>query len=513
MLRFRGTKSKGANLRSVAILLLFGQGVGFSDYELSCEVFRGKGHLGRMTGLQGFYLASPVTSSPWQGNMAKYSKSMNVRRLVLFKANSMLPTRATNGDNLISGIGKRVEQSRRCEVAQAEASAISLDVWSSDRTIDMILPNEGDEIINVLENEVTAKCGHALEASSLIATVAAETKVAGTDLATRAQLNGQDYVQGPTEIAGMVPSECKSVSEVKKRCNFWQILENDLSLLTNAFEGFKEDLPSLNKTLQKAVRLRLWENPSAVQAISTPIPQSHTPGLSGLDLAVADFAAMKGYLLMAIGWLRGWQIPLEPCYDPQLIAAYFNRRPHVLLFRILQVSAVFGSAIFQLELEKFLNPAELTDSKTQRRGAELIKGALISLGPSFIKVIPCLPVESLGQSLSTRPDLIGAIPAKVSILIFGRTRGPISTLFCDLSERPVAAASFGQVYKGRTTDGQDVAVKVQRPDLLWSIALDIYILRMGTFLFQQLDVLRKVAKRRSDLKLYADELGLGFFGS
>jgi predicted unusual protein kinase regulating ubiquinone biosynthesis (AarF/ABC1/UbiB family) len=36
-----------------------------------------------------------------------------------------------------------------------------------------------------------------------------------------------------------------------------------------------------------------------------------------------------------------------------------------------------------------------------------------------------------------------------------------------------------KVYKGITTDGQEVAIKVQRPDLLHLVALDVYILRLG----------------------------------
>ncbi|KAI5082203.1 hypothetical protein GOP47_0001946 [Adiantum capillus-veneris] len=372
----------------------------------------------------------------------------------------MLSSRATN-----AGIEKRLGQSTRCDLAQADASTISLDVWS------------------------------------------------GTVKSSSGKVNGQNRAQDSMEIAGMAPSKSRNVSEVQKRSKFWQILENDKTLMKNAFEGFKEGLPSVNKTMQKAVTLSLWEDASAIQSINIPVTQCYRQGLSGLDLAVADFIAVKGYLLMALGWLRALQIPLEPCYDPELIADYFNRRPHVLLFRVLQVSAVFGSALFQLQLEKFLKPGDWTESRAQRRGAELIKGALVSLGPTFIKV---------GQSLSTRPDLIGTIPAKVFSemqdnlppfstceavsIIEEELGGSIGTIFSDFSEKPVAAASFGQVYKGRTIDGHDVAVKVQRPNLLLSIALDIYILRIG------LDVLRKVAKRRSDLKLYADELGHGFFG-
>ena len=52
-----------------------------------------------------------------------------------------------------------------------------------------------------------------------------------------------------------------------------------------------------------------------------------------------------------------------------------------------------------------------------------------------------------------------------------------STLFAELSDEPVAAASLGQVYRGRLHSGEEVAVKVQRPSIGESIAIDMLLLR------------------------------------
>lgn len=49
--------------------------------------------------------------------------------------------------------------------------------------------------------------------------------------------------------------------------------------------------------------------------------------------------------------------------------------------------------------------------------------------------------------------------------------------FSHLSDEPVAAASLGQVYRGTLADGTDVAVKVQRPDMMRIIALDMHLIR------------------------------------
>lgn len=51
-------------------------------------------------------------------------------------------------------------------------------------------------------------------------------------------------------------------------------------------------------------------------------------------------------------------------------------------------------------------------------------------------------------------------------------------MFSEFSPEPVAAASLGQVYRARLkSDGREVAIKVQRPDIMNQIALDMHFLR------------------------------------
>jgi aarF domain-containing kinase len=60
---------------------------------------------------------------------------------------------------------------------------------------------------------------------------------------------------------------------------------------------------------------------------------------------------------------------------------------------------------------------------------------------------------------------------------FGR---PVETVFTSLSDKPVAAASLGQVYRATLVPemgGGEVAVKVLRPGVLEQVGLDLYIMR------------------------------------
>lgn len=113
-----------------------------------------------------------------------------------------------------------------------------------------------------------------------------------------------------------------------------------------------------------------------------------------------------------------------------------------------------------------------------------IRGVIEELGPTFVK---------LAQILSNRPDLIpqrllaefeklqSQVPAfefeEVQKIIIEETGKPIEETFRYLSQKPVGAASIGQVHKGKLVTGEMVAVKVQRPNIILTIETDISILK------------------------------------
>ena len=118
--------------------------------------------------------------------------------------------------------------------------------------------------------------------------------------------------------------------------------------------------------------------------------------------------------------------------------------------------------------------------------------ALEELGPTFIK---------LGQVLSTRPDLIGPdylielarlqdnVPAfafaQVEEIFVAETGRKPDEIFQEFSQEPLAAASIGQVHRGRLADGREVVVKVQRPDIEKNITVDLEILAHLASLMEQ----------------------------
>jgi ubiquinone biosynthesis protein len=117
---------------------------------------------------------------------------------------------------------------------------------------------------------------------------------------------------------------------------------------------------------------------------------------------------------------------------------------------------------------------------TGKRGKPDYAGAFRAIGPAAIK---------LGQSLATRPDLVGeeaannllALQDSLPPVPFAQIRAaiessfgqPIERLFAEIDPEPVGAASIAQVHKGVTTDGRKVAIKVLRPGIREKFARDI----------------------------------------
>jgi predicted unusual protein kinase regulating ubiquinone biosynthesis (AarF/ABC1/UbiB family) len=167
-------------------------------------------------------------------------------------------------------------------------------------------------------------------------------------------------------------------------------------------------------------------------------------------------------------------------YNPQAIASYYNKRLWLVIWRAITIVWLFAGFLIGILLDRSVGNTEL--NKYQR--AEQLREILTELGPTFIKV---------GQSLSTRPDLVrqdyldeliklqDQLPPFDNELamqiIETQLKQSVEELYKEISPRPVAAASLGQVYKARLYSGEEVAVKVQRPNLLPTITRDLYLLR------------------------------------
>jgi ubiquinone biosynthesis protein len=122
------------------------------------------------------------------------------------------------------------------------------------------------------------------------------------------------------------------------------------------------------------------------------------------------------------------------------------------------------------------------DGQPSQRGQHL-REMLDELGPTFVK---------FGQLLSTRPDVlppdiinelrglqddVRPFPiADVEKVIEEDLGLTIGQLFAEFDEKPIAAASIGQVHRATLPNGKQVAVKVQRPGAPRQIEADVALL-------------------------------------
>jgi ubiquinone biosynthesis protein len=139
-----------------------------------------------------------------------------------------------------------------------------------------------------------------------------------------------------------------------------------------------------------------------------------------------------------------------------------------------------------------------------QRGQHL-REMLDELGPTFVK---------FGQLLSTRPDVVppdiiaelrrlqdDVTPfpfEQVELAVQEQLGQPIERLFLEFSERPIAAASIGQVHEAVLPNSHRVAVKVQRPDAPRQIEADLALMYQAA----------RIAKERVRALDFIDTRGL-----
>ena len=179
---------------------------------------------------------------------------------------------------------------------------------------------------------------------------------------------------------------------------------------------------------------------------------------------------------------------------------------------MVQVASVGGGFIARTALDAFLGR---DDPELEVKRAGELRDLITSLGPFYIK---------LGQALSIRPDVLSprsmvelqklcdkvpSYDSKIAFKTIEKELGKrVDELFSEITPEPMAAASLGQVYKAtlRAT-GDVVAVKTQRPGVLETVSLDLYLAREIGVLARSLPALTD----RLDAVALLDEFAFRFF--
>ncbi|SDM41315.1 Predicted unusual protein kinase regulating ubiquinone biosynthesis, AarF/ABC1/UbiB family [Geodermatophilus siccatus] len=140
-------------------------------------------------------------------------------------------------------------------------------------------------------------------------------------------------------------------------------------------------------------------------------------------------------------------------------------------------------------------PAEVVAAQVQQRTAEQLfavlgqlKGGAMKVGQAMSAMEAALPEQLVGPYRDALVRLQEAAPAMPADLVHRQLEQSFGTrwrrLFRDLDDRPVAAASVGQVHRATWSDGSPVAVKVQYPGAGEALVADLGVLQTLTPVLQ-----------------------------
>jgi len=255
--------------------------------------------------------------------------------------------------------------------------------------------------------------------------------------------------------------------------------------------------------MMKDMRAQIAENEDAnfmMQALRGQGMNDDDNAAEGLKMRLVEEDMVDG----------GTGLPYD--YDPEALKDYFSKKPLVVLRRMAQVIGVGGGFFVRSLLDNIFGK---DDPELEVKRAGELRDLITSLGPFYIK---------LGQALSIRPDVLSPrsmvelqklcdkVPSYDSKTAFGiiekELGKTVNELFSEITPEPVAAASLGQVYKATLrSNGATVAVKVQRPGVLETVSLDLYLAREIGNIAKSLPALSS----RLDAVALLDEFAYRFF--
>ncbi|SCI03817.1 ABC1 kinase family protein [Romboutsia sp. 1001713B170207_170306_H8] len=168
--------------------------------------------------------------------------------------------------------------------------------------------------------------------------------------------------------------------------------------------------------------------------------------------------------------------------------SYKNIKRYKEILHIL-IKYGFSFAVEKLNMEQVAYRIPMTKPSEEiinMTTGERIRKAFEELGPTYVK---------LGQILSTRSDIfdqdvidelsklrdnVEMFSTDIAKEIFISDTGlKIEDVFKEFNYTPIAAASIGQAYEGKLYSGEEVIVKIQRPNIEQTIKSDLEILQSG----------------------------------
>lgn len=179
---------------------------------------------------------------------------------------------------------------------------------------------------------------------------------------------------------------------------------------------------------------------------------------------------------------------LEQGWEKRGNATALRRNAEVWKFAL---SCVFKVLAPRKMRKKGASEEEILAAKTE--AALYIRNGLLRLGPSFVKLgqvvstrTDVLPVEYTDVLKTLQDDVPGFSGKRAKEIVSKELGKPVDEIFKNFSEKPLAAASLGQVHTAMYK-GKKVAIKVQRQGLKELFDVDLKNLKKLAVLLDKFD--------------------------
>ncbi len=186
-----------------------------------------------------------------------------------------------------------------------------------------------------------------------------------------------------------------------------------------------------------------------------------------------------------------------------------DRRRYRRAMRFFRAAA-FNITLWELVFRRLFGEAFVARGREERtrRYARQFRHLAVEMGGVMIKLGQFLSVrvdvmpDSLIQELVGLQDEVPPEDTGVMIEMLREELGrPIEEVFASIETQTQAAASLGQVYRGRLLNGDRVAIKIQRPNIEQTVLTDLAALRVVAGWLMRL----KVVRERADVPKLLDE--------
>jgi len=282
--------------------------------------------------------------------------------------------------------------------------------------------------------------------------------------------------------------------------------------------SFDEIINSLPKETLASLSLSITPDqiqiPTSLAALAESVPTPVIPVSILFSILYSLSFPPQDYIVGNEPYLRG-------NYDPNLARQFYSGKPLLVIRRALQLLRLSNNFLFNTLFDKYI----LRDSERniKQRAQELLE-LIQKIGPTAIKVGQALSVRAdlippeYAAALSQLQDNVPPFDSKQAQALLKSELGDKYSLLKKIDlDKPVASASIGQVYRGYAevddfdAEGNlkgkkqtEVAIKVQRPNALAEIALDLFLVREFAPYYQ------KITGSATDLQGLANEWGRGF---